>query len=174
MEGGADLEPAARGEHLRGLVNLVQEHGEDRILTGLTKCERNEESAELVCATAHRSKGQEWSYVRLDEDFEVGLLRASKSGPAGNSAYESEARLVYVAMTRAKRGVQLPRELQKRFGMPKSYLVLTATQIPILIGRSRAYMDTVDNHSVRSTFVAVLEPYLTGVSFTFTIPGSTH
>jgi superfamily I DNA/RNA helicase len=103
------------GEHLRGLVNLVQEHGEDRMLAGLAKCERQEEGAEVVCATAHRAKGREWNYVSLDEDFEAGFLRASKSDQAGAATYEAEARLVYVAMTRAKRGVQLPRELQKRF-----------------------------------------------------------
>lgn len=105
------------GEHLRGLVSLVQEHGEDRMLAGLAKCERHEDAAELVCATAHRAKGREWTYVRLDEDFEVGLLRASKLAMAGTAAYEAEARLVYVAMTRAKRGVQLPPQLQKRFGI---------------------------------------------------------
>jgi superfamily I DNA/RNA helicase len=105
------------GEHLRGLVNLVQEHGEDRILSGLAKCERHENSSELVCATAHRAKGREWAYVRLDEDFEAGFLRASKLGSSGTAAYEAEARLVYVAMTRAKRGVQLPSGLQKRFGI---------------------------------------------------------
>ena len=105
------------GEHLRGLVNLVQEHGEDRMLAGLAKCERHEGAAELVCATAHRAKGREWGYVRLDEDFEIGLLRASRLWPAGTAAYEAEARLVYVAMTRAKRCVQLPLGLQKRFGI---------------------------------------------------------
>ena len=105
------------GEHLRGLVNLVQEHGEDRMLAGLAKCERQEDTADVVCTTAHRAKGREWDYVRLDEDFEAGFVRASKSEPAETAAYEAEARLVYVAMTRAKRGVQLPRELQKRFGI---------------------------------------------------------
>ena len=105
------------GEHLRGLVNLVQEHGEDRMLAGLAKCERHEGAAELVCTTAHRAKGREWAYVRLDEDFEVGLLRASKLGLVGTAAYEAEARLVYVALTRAKRGVQLPSGVQKRFGI---------------------------------------------------------
>jgi hypothetical protein len=83
------------GEHLRGLVNLVQEHGEDRMLAGLAKCERQEETAEVVCATAHRAKGREWNYVRLDEDFEAGFLRASRSGPDRAAVREAETRLVY-------------------------------------------------------------------------------
>jgi superfamily I DNA/RNA helicase len=80
------------GDQLRVLVNLVQEHGENRILAGLAKCERHEDTADVVCATAHRAKGREWAYVRLDDDFEAGLLRASKLGRAGIATYEAEAR----------------------------------------------------------------------------------
>ena len=108
------------GEHLRALVNLVQEHGEDRMLAALGKCERQEQTAEVLCATAHRAKGREWNYVRLDADFEASFLRASKTvGPRANAqaAYEAEARLLYVALTRAKHGVHLPRELGRRFGI---------------------------------------------------------
>jgi UDP-N-acetyl-D-mannosaminuronic acid transferase (WecB/TagA/CpsF family) len=50
---------------------------------------------------------------QLSLAFEAGFLRASKSGPAVTTVYEPKARLVYVAMTSAKRGVDLPRETQK-------------------------------------------------------------
>jgi superfamily I DNA/RNA helicase len=112
-----DLSVKPEGEHLRGLVNLVQEHGEDRMLTGLAKCEQREGESEVVCATAHRAKGREWNYVRLDEDFEAGFLRASRMRTGQTAAYAAEARLVYVALTRARRGVQLPQDIQKRLGI---------------------------------------------------------
>ena len=106
------------GEGLRPLVNLVQEHDETRILGALSRCESDESTAQVICSTAHRSKGREWDYVYLDPDFEAGFLRAKRLGSAeAAKATASEARLLYVAMTRAKLGVQLPREVAKRFGI---------------------------------------------------------
>ena len=107
------------GEHLRALVNLVQEHGEDRMLSALAKCERQEATAQVRGATAHRAKGREWNYVHLDADFEASFLRAAKapSPASAKMAFEAEARLLYVAMTRARLGLHLPRELGKRFGI---------------------------------------------------------
>lgn len=49
------------GEHLRALVSLVQEHGESRMLTALRLCERDETRARIVCLTAHKAKGREWT-----------------------------------------------------------------------------------------------------------------
>ena len=109
------------GEHLRSLVLLVQQHGARQILAGLAACERSEASAELVCSTAHRAKGREWNYVRLDADFEAGFLRAMRSPPTDQAAdLAAECRLLYVALTRARLGVQLPREIGKRFGIRKT------------------------------------------------------
>lgn len=64
------------GESLRSLVNLVQEHGERRLLAALDRCEEKEDTAQVVCSTAHRAKGREWNYVRLDPDFEGGFKRS--------------------------------------------------------------------------------------------------
>jgi superfamily I DNA/RNA helicase len=106
------------GGGLRALVNLVQEHGEDRMLRALSVCESSEATAQVICSTAHRSKGREWSYVHLDKDFEAGFVRATRLAPADASkATASEARLLYVALTRAKLGVHLPRVTAKRFGI---------------------------------------------------------
>ncbi len=109
------------GDYLRSLVSLVQEHGEDRMLSALDRCEDQEEAAGILCSTAHRAKGREWNYVRLDSDFESGFLRAARV-PAYNedharSSFEAEARLLYMAMTRARLAVHLPRDIQKRFGL---------------------------------------------------------
>lgn len=48
------------GEHLRSLVTLVQGHGESQILGALSRCEESEETAQVVCSTAHKAKGREW------------------------------------------------------------------------------------------------------------------
>ena len=109
------------GEHLRPLVLLVQQHGAGQVLKGLSACERTEAEASLVCSTAHRAKGREWNYVRLDPDFEAGFVRASRSPVAERpGALAAESRLLYVAITRARLGLQLPREIGKRFGIRKT------------------------------------------------------
>lgn len=119
------------GEGLRALMNLVQEHDESCILGVLSKCAPNEATALVICATAHRSKGREWDYVYLDPDCESGFLRAKRLEFAeAAKVTASEARLRYVAMTRARLGVQLPREVAKRFGIRN-----TTTEI---LGRSQA------------------------------------
>ncbi len=109
------------GEYLRSLVNLVQEHGEDRMLSALDRCEDTEETAEIVCSTAHRAKGREWDHVRLHTDFESGFVRAGKTHSGnvdqGKSSFDAEARLLYVAMTRARLAVHLPPEIKTRFGL---------------------------------------------------------
>ena len=108
----------AEGEGLRALVNLVQEHGGDRMLRALAGCEANESLAQVVCSTAHKAKGREWNYVHLDPDFETGFVRAARLGPAeAASVTASESRLLYVALTRARLGIHLPREIAKRFGI---------------------------------------------------------
>ncbi len=106
------------GEHLRPILMLIQQHGANRILQGLAACEKVEGSAELVCSTTHRAKGREWGYVRLDDDFEAGFGRAARSPLQGRPvALAAEMRLLYVALTRGRLGVQLPRDIGKRFGI---------------------------------------------------------
>ena len=109
------------GDYLRSLVSLVQEHGEARMLSALDRCEDREEAAEVLCSTAHRAKGREWNYVRLDPDFESGFVRVArahgKQEQQIQSSFEAEARLLYVAMTRARLAVHLPTDIQKRFGL---------------------------------------------------------
>ena len=106
------------GEHLRGLVSLVQEHGEEPILRALSRCEKCEQTAQVVCSTAHKAKGREWDYVHLDPDFEVGFSNAVKK--TSRSAYEAEARLLYVAITRARKAVHISRDVAQRFGIRKT------------------------------------------------------
>ena len=113
------------GEHLRSLVTLVQEYGEGTMLRALARCEGEESTAQVVCSTAHKAKGREWSHVRVDPDFDSGLLRAAQTSPGRSreqrkTSFEAEARLLYVALTRAKIAVHLPRAVMQRFGLTRT------------------------------------------------------
>jgi hypothetical protein len=109
------------GEYLRGFVTLVQEYGEDTMLRAIAKCEKRESKARVVCSTTHKAKGREWSYVRVDSDFDSAFMRLSKALPPNQrrrdyqTLFNAEARLLYVAITRAKIAVHLPRAIMSRF-----------------------------------------------------------
>jgi hypothetical protein len=109
------------GEYLRGLVALVQEYGEETMLRAVARCEKEESAARVVCSTAHKAKGREWRYVRVDPDFDSAFQRVSKAANSPGksedkqSTFEAEARLLYVATTRAKIAVHLPRGVMSRF-----------------------------------------------------------
>ena len=111
------------GEYLRGFVSLVQEYGEDTMLRAIAKCEKDEGKARVICSTTHKAKGREWSYVRVDSDFDSAFMRASKASPRDQergdhqASFDAEARLLYVAMTRAKIAVHLPRAVMSRFDL---------------------------------------------------------
>jgi superfamily I DNA/RNA helicase len=112
------------GEYLRGLVNLVQEYSEETMLRAITRCEPEEKAAQVVCSTAHKAKGREWQYVRVDQDFEAAFSRASRSSLSEQSkrsehqtSIGAEMRLLYVATTRAQLAAHLPSALMSRFGL---------------------------------------------------------
>lgn len=83
------------GEDLRLMVKLVDEFGADTILNALLSMPK-EEDADLTIATAHKSKGREWDYVKLAPDF-----------PTMSKCEDSDLKLLYVAVTRAKRGLDI-------------------------------------------------------------------
>jgi len=118
----------AEGEHLRALVNLVQEYGEGPMLRALAGCEENEADAQVICSTAHKSKGREWGYVAIDTDF---LEPRPHSDQAKRQQEEAaELRLLYVAITRAKFAVDLPPSILKRFDLKRTTsAILNATNI---------------------------------------------
>ena len=78
------------GADLRLMVKLIDEFGATEIIDAL-KDMPSEEDADLILSTAHRSKGREWSSVRLGADF-----------PLPNKMEDSDRRLLYVAVTRAQ------------------------------------------------------------------------
>lgn len=78
------------GEDLKLMVKLVDTFGAATILTAL-KSMPTESDADLVICTAHKSKGREWDTVQLAADF-----------PTKSKCGDSDRKLLYVAVTRAK------------------------------------------------------------------------
>ncbi len=62
----------------------------------------DEEHAEVVVSTAHRSKGREWDRVTLAEDFTGVTLAQENPTHRCVKLYPEEANLTYVAFTRAR------------------------------------------------------------------------
>ena len=83
------------GENLAQFVNLVEQMGRGALWRAILSTTDSEVDADIVVSTAHKAKGREWKSVRLSEDF------ASAELENGRIPY-SEARLFYVAMTRAE------------------------------------------------------------------------
>ncbi len=70
--------------------------------------------AQMILTTAHKAKGLDWDYVQIADDFEVlneaeASLRNDPEAPLN----EQEINLLYVAVTRARKAVQLNTETQQ-------------------------------------------------------------
>ncbi|TBA34777.1 UvrD-helicase domain-containing protein [Rhizobium ruizarguesonis] len=91
------------GAHLVMFVNLVEKRGEKQLMWALNRTV-DEEKADLVISTAHKSKGREWKSVRLMDDF----LRSSPTDKENSGPDPAEMRLLYVALTRAKESLDVP------------------------------------------------------------------
>ncbi|MBY5532849.1 ATP-dependent helicase [Rhizobium leguminosarum] len=91
------------GAHLVTFVNLVEKRGEKQLMWALNRTV-DEEKADLVISTGHKSKGREWKSVRLMDDF----LRSSPGDNKGGTPDPAEMRLLYVALTRAKESLEVP------------------------------------------------------------------
>lgn len=86
------------GEDLKMLVKLVDEYGAAKIVSALEHMPP-QDRASLVLSTAHKSKGLGFGSVKLTADF-----------PDGNperTVEEETLRLLYVAVTRAKTGLDV-------------------------------------------------------------------
>lgn len=89
------------GADLRLMVKLVDQFGTDAIVDGLTKM-TPESRADIVISTAHKAKGRQWDTVQIASDFR----RDREEGddrPNPKVDTKPELRLLYVALTRAQR-----------------------------------------------------------------------
>jgi len=103
------------GESLRSFVSIVGAYGEGALIQRLKSVEREESSADLIISTGHKAKGREWNSVALHSDFEP---RASKEDPNKFVLNQEEARLLYVASTRAKELLVVPPRLAAKWNVP--------------------------------------------------------
>lgn len=78
------------GEEMALIVRLVKKFTAEKILQAIDNMP-DESASDFVVATAHKSKGREWSSVKLGADF-----------PTADRMLDSDRRLLYVAATRAQ------------------------------------------------------------------------
>jgi superfamily I DNA/RNA helicase len=98
------------GRDLQPLINLVDTHGTDAILTAVARL-APEPHAQVTVSTAHKAKGREWPRVLIADDF----ARPEDSTPDGQTGMAAppdpidgaEARLAYVAVTRTRQRLDL-------------------------------------------------------------------
>jgi superfamily I DNA/RNA helicase len=97
------------GRDLLSFVEVIDEHGADVVLHTLSRLAA-ETHAEVVVSTAHAAKGREWPSVRIADDFPepVDPENTDLNGePIPGKIEPSEARLAYVAVTRARNRLDL-------------------------------------------------------------------
>lgn len=110
-----DFAESEEGESLRSFVNIVAANGEANLIHKLKSVSREEEGADLVISTGHKAKGREWNSVTLFSDFEP---RLSKDNPPKQVLNQEEARLLYVAATRARELLVVPPRLAEKWNVP--------------------------------------------------------
>jgi len=109
-----DFSKSPEGEELKVLVSIVNNYGEEELLNKLSCCVDNENQANIIISTAHKSKGLQWPYVRLCNDF-----KSPKQHDDGRwFVNPAEVRLLYVAITRGQYIIDLPESVMKYFNMP--------------------------------------------------------
>lgn len=90
-----------KGNDLKPLVSLIDKVGEAALIEALLKS--NSSDYDCVVTTAHKSKGLEFNKVKLGGDF----FYKEAAAPGEKILTEDEARLLYVAATRAKKELDI-------------------------------------------------------------------
>jgi hypothetical protein len=81
---------------LKAIVELVDTYGPQQIISAVKRMV-DEDQAQVVVSTVHKAKGGEWQRVRIGGGF------TPEAGEAtGRGLHPAEARLIYVAVTRAR------------------------------------------------------------------------
>ncbi|MGW8847970.1 UvrD-helicase domain-containing protein [Streptomyces xiamenensis] len=86
------------GQDLKAIVQLVDTYGPDQIIAAVDRLSP-QDKAQVTVSTAHKAKGQEWPSVRIGKGF---MAPSVDDHGLQRSLNASEARLVYVAVTRAR------------------------------------------------------------------------
>ncbi|MET9562203.1 UvrD-helicase domain-containing protein [Streptomyces tauricus] len=103
----ATCDPA--GRDLQPFVDLVDTHGPDAILTAVDQLS-DEAHADVIVSTAHTAKGREWPTVQIGNDFPPPKDTDecdAQGHPVPEPVSDTDARLAYVAVTRARQHLDL-------------------------------------------------------------------
>ncbi|MER6425513.1 UvrD-helicase domain-containing protein [Streptomyces sp. NPDC001137] len=103
----AAYDPA--GRDLQPFVDLVDTHGPDAILTAVDQLS-DEAHADVTVSTAHTAKGREWPTVQIGNDFPPPRdtdQHDAEGHPIPEPVNDTDARLAYVAVTRARQHLDL-------------------------------------------------------------------
>lgn len=107
---------------LLGKIKIVETHHvllPQRIEKITSKAIGNLRQADIVFSTAHKAKGLEFDTVRVTDDF----LPGTDIGVPLHDHGEDERNLVYVAVTRAKKSLQLNTTILNILGCRKEHFV---------------------------------------------------
>ncbi|MER6122999.1 UvrD-helicase domain-containing protein [Streptomyces sp. NPDC001795] len=80
---------------LKAIVELVDTYGPQQIIAAVKRMV-DEDQARVVVSTVHKAKGREWRRVRIGDGF------TPTDEPGARGVHPAEARLIYVAVTRAR------------------------------------------------------------------------
>ncbi|MGW3289428.1 UvrD-helicase domain-containing protein [Streptomyces sp. NPDC001002] len=97
------------GRDLQPLVDLVDTHGTDAILTAVAHLVP-EQHAQVTVSTAHKAKGREWPRVKIADDFTPPKdtdQQDAEGRPVPGPIDDADARLAYVAVTRTRARLDL-------------------------------------------------------------------
>lgn len=105
-------------------VRLIKTYG--KRLPGLlydvkNRAVKDESEAELILSTAHKSKGSEWDYVDIADDYHPIFDEESKGINKKLIENPEEINLLYVTITRAKRSLNLNHELNMFINLNKQF-----------------------------------------------------
>jgi hypothetical protein len=107
-----DFAGSEEGESLKSFVGIVETYGEAKLIQNLKSVSRDETGVDVIVSTGHKAKGREWDSVTLFSDFDP---RLSKDDPPKQVLNHEEARLLYVAATRAKQRLVVPARLAEKW-----------------------------------------------------------
>lgn len=103
----AEHDPA--GRDLQPFAELVDTHGPEAIIAAVDAL-TDESKAEVTVSTAHKAKGREWPQVRIADDFPPPPDSGQQDDtgrPIPEPVSDTDARLAYVAVTRARHRLDL-------------------------------------------------------------------
>lgn len=99
-----------------------------KYLRAIKQVKLNKDCYEILMTTAHKSKGMEWDYVVIADDFKPKMILCNQDDPDYN---QQEVNLFYVACTRAIKKLQIPVDFSQAFSKAKRKNTFKAEGLPV-------------------------------------------